>query len=501
MSATKYALAALDRETEAVALAGEGERNNRLNQAAYVLGQLVAGGEIDRPDVEAALVAAARSAGLDEHDAMPTIESGLRGGAKSPRRAPESDPASERRLNLPAAPPDKSAPRQWTPEPDPHAPAGVWQERASALVAWAAAQLDAAPDRLDWLQARGIRPETARAQRLGHNPGEKGRDIYRPRETWGLPEEISPRTNKPKKLWVPQGLIIPLTDPDGRVLRVRIRRDEGEPRYYVLPGSSMAPLVLDTARRVAVVVESELDAILIHQEAGDLVNAIALGNSSRKPTASAHRLLQNCGRILCAFDCDDAGATALAWWMDHYPQAAPLFAPAPHKDAGELAASGGSVRSWVKEFLPQGLAAMADNKPPVWTPPKANRHPEPEKTTPWNNVKPQERRPAPPEPAKTPPGNPASDPGSDKVEAWEDGPDGWRPKGAGVRQLRELLARCKKRALYAALNPREGAGGRGCINCGPGGTSCGLEYEVGAVVCNDEWVQDYVREKGGVVRL
>lgn len=65
-----------------------GDRNNRLNRAAFCLGMLVAGGELDGLLVEDELLAAAVDAGLSEGEARTSIRSGLRAGAKEPRRRP-----------------------------------------------------------------------------------------------------------------------------------------------------------------------------------------------------------------------------------------------------------------------------------------------------------------------------------------------------------------------------------------------------------------------------
>ena len=86
---TGYADAALHREVHAVRTAPEGERNDRLNRAAFSLGQLVAGGALSRATVEAELTEAARLAGLDEREIPGTIRSGLDAGADKPRTAPE----------------------------------------------------------------------------------------------------------------------------------------------------------------------------------------------------------------------------------------------------------------------------------------------------------------------------------------------------------------------------------------------------------------------------
>lgn len=82
---TAYARSALERETGAVTLAQPGDRNNRLNVAAFNLGQLVAEGAIGEAEVIRALTTAALSAGLDPKEVEQTIRSGLDGGAAKPR--------------------------------------------------------------------------------------------------------------------------------------------------------------------------------------------------------------------------------------------------------------------------------------------------------------------------------------------------------------------------------------------------------------------------------
>ena len=84
---TAYGKKALERETATVSSAAEGTRNDRLNTAAFSLGQLVAGGELERHVVEAALTAAARTAGLPDEEAARTIESGITAGMREPRSA------------------------------------------------------------------------------------------------------------------------------------------------------------------------------------------------------------------------------------------------------------------------------------------------------------------------------------------------------------------------------------------------------------------------------
>lgn len=84
----RYAAKALVEELDRVRRATEGTRNDTLNKAAFALGQLVAGGELDRARIEYDLLDAALACGLGEHEARATIRSGLDDGMKEPRSAP-----------------------------------------------------------------------------------------------------------------------------------------------------------------------------------------------------------------------------------------------------------------------------------------------------------------------------------------------------------------------------------------------------------------------------
>lgn len=83
--ATSWAEKALREECDAVAAMGEGGRNHRLNQAAFSLGQIVAGGHLSTSLVHGELMHAASVCGLPQREALTTIKSGLRGGMKHPR--------------------------------------------------------------------------------------------------------------------------------------------------------------------------------------------------------------------------------------------------------------------------------------------------------------------------------------------------------------------------------------------------------------------------------
>nr|WP_300338777.1 AAA family ATPase [Actinomyces sp.] len=83
---TAYGLAALSRETTAVAAAPEGTRNDQLNRSAFNLGQLVAAGALDAQTVTDSLTHAARTAGLGDAEIASTLRSGGLAGAAQPRQ-------------------------------------------------------------------------------------------------------------------------------------------------------------------------------------------------------------------------------------------------------------------------------------------------------------------------------------------------------------------------------------------------------------------------------
>jgi hypothetical protein len=86
--ARRYVQAALDAELAAVTTAPVGARNATLNRAAFRLGQLAGAGLTAREVLADALLHAARSAGLGDTEAKPTIASGLGAGERHPRQLP-----------------------------------------------------------------------------------------------------------------------------------------------------------------------------------------------------------------------------------------------------------------------------------------------------------------------------------------------------------------------------------------------------------------------------
>ncbi len=243
------------------------------------------------------------------------------------------------------------------------APVGSWQEKASKLVGYAHAQLRANPEQLAWLQDRGITADTAHRHMLGWLPGENGKPAhFKSRKAWSIP--ASTQGTKPDSLWIPRGIVIPQIT-DDQTQRIRIRRPEADRElflpdrsYHVLPGSGQAPLLIYNNQRVITVTESELDAILVEQEAGELTGTVSMGNSTAKPDAAAHGALSQADLILVALDFDKAdsqgrraGGQAWIWWSNNYRNA--IRWPTPvGKDPGDAFKAGLSILQWIQAAVP-----------------------------------------------------------------------------------------------------------------------------------------------------
>jgi len=262
---------------------------------------------------------------------------------------------NELRIDVPERPvgwrPEAPRPRPefkpWVPVP----PADLWQERAEKFLAWSQGHLEKNAEAIAWLAARGINAQAVADYRLGWNPGENGKDIYRARSAWGLPPEYRD-DGKLKALWIPVGIVIPYIR-DGIIHRIRIRRQESDRRYVVLSGSSKSVMLLGRDRRAFVIIESELDAIAVMAN-NELAGAVGLGSVSAKPDAEAFEVLRGALQILVSIDYDEAGKKETAWWKEHFSRCDRW--PVPQgKDPGEAYAMGTDLDRWIRAGLPPAL--------------------------------------------------------------------------------------------------------------------------------------------------
>lgn len=214
-------------------------------------------------------------------------------------------------------------------------PPKLWQEKAYAFVQWSQNLLQQSSDMLQTLYLRGLKENTIKQYRLGfcENPVPgSSKDFFRNREEWGLSSECKPN-GKPKQLWLASGLVIPTMSIGGSVYKLKVRRHQWHkedplPKYVEISGSMQCPSVFgETQSKVAVVVESEFDALLILQNATDLCFCIALGGVTKKPDLHTDHLLKQAKLILWCLDNDEAGRNVAFWWRSTYQNL--RFWPAP----------------------------------------------------------------------------------------------------------------------------------------------------------------------------
>jgi DNA primase len=235
-------------------------------------------------------------------------------------------------------------------------PAALWRARAEKIITWAAANLRTSPQVQAWLlRERGITANTAQAARLGWIP----QDYYRPRAAFGLPPAWK-ENGQPRRVWIPKGLCIPVMAVNGEVLRVKMRvaQEPGQdrPKYIPIPQAEKctAPLVLETSSgKPWQIVESELDALLLAQEAGHLVNVAAMGSASYRPDAVTWAKLTAAPLVLVSLDFDEAGnKAACQWWHDHLPEGRCKVWPVPEgKDPCDAWRAGWNLADWTQTAL------------------------------------------------------------------------------------------------------------------------------------------------------
>ncbi len=237
-------------------------------------------------------------------------------------------------------------------------PPKIWQEKASTLLEWSHKQLIRSPSAMDELHQRGFNMHTISRFKLGYsiNPSSKSQDFFRDRSEWGLPPE-NKVDGSAKKLWLPSGVVIPTMCDDGSVCKLKVRRqkwhkDDVLPKYVEISGSKACPSIYgNITNQVAVVVEAELDAMLIQQEAQDVCCSMALGGATKKPDFFTDHLLRKFSLILWCLDNDEAGKKAALWWRETYPHL--RFWPVPiGKSPGDAFQYHGiNLRDWILQGI------------------------------------------------------------------------------------------------------------------------------------------------------
>jgi DNA primase len=241
--------------------------------------------------------------------------------------------------------------------------ANLWLQKAETLIEWAHKQLLDNQERLNWLKnERGLTLDTIKRHKIGYNPT----DLYRGRNEWGLHEALHNITGKPKKLWIPGGIVLPGYNAKGNLSRVKIRTG-GKIKYVLLSGSEIeAAFYGDRALNKFAIVESELDAILLQQIASDIVCPIASGSSAMRPDAATLELIGD-STCLLMFDADEAGIKAASnTWIKELSGAEYWILPAKHgKDCTEAHQKGIDLRLIIQAGLDNNTLAITPEPEPL----------------------------------------------------------------------------------------------------------------------------------------
>jgi len=230
--------------------------------------------------------------------------------------------------------PDQYRLRRHIPEPQ-NWKTPKWQTESKKLIQFSRSYLlgPNGKERLSYLeQERGLQIDTIRQRCLGWLP--------------------------PKKQ-MPSKLVIPSYDSRGDLIRIRFRIDKsgpGQERYRISKGSNpKAPFPLNVASgKPIIILESELDAVLIAQEARDFIGVLGMGTTALKlDNAITDYLRQNIPAILISLDNDQSGREKTTQLIKQFPHALDWPVPKRYgKDPGE-AWKHMCLRKWVKSGLEQ----------------------------------------------------------------------------------------------------------------------------------------------------
>lgn len=217
-------------------------------------------------------------------------------------------------------------------------PSVKWSMRIEEIANNAALDLLTSSWALEELGRRGIRKDVVEAYALGYIR----EDLFIPGHEFGLEKEW---------VWIPQGIFIPYyheVNGEISIIKAKVRRqyaDDALPKYVEVSGSSNHPMIFGYfEEKTPMIMESELDAILILQEAGSMVWTVGMGGVSKPVNEETDALLSKSDSILIALDQDDAGRGRFFPWRERYQQA--RFWPANYaKSPGDMPV--GDLAVWV----------------------------------------------------------------------------------------------------------------------------------------------------------
>lgn len=236
-------------------------------------------------------------------------------------------------------------PKPPTPPVEHLPPSEMWQARARLYIQHWEKMLwsERGKDARRYLNERGLNDDTLKRFHLGYNLSH----LFEGGHLWGLPSGATL-----ERVFLSAGVVIPWIV-DGTVWKVNVRRFGQEPKYLQIRGSQPALFGAEhlAGKAVTFLVEGEFDAMLLNQEAGDLVGVGTFGSASIREIDYRwiSRLLGS-RQINIVGDRDQAGRdlmTALSGFSHRF-----RCAQVPSgKDVTEFWQGGGDLRAWVDRIL------------------------------------------------------------------------------------------------------------------------------------------------------
>ncbi len=166
---------------------------------------------------------------------------------------------------------------------------------------------------------------------------------------------------------MPSKLLIPCYDSEGNLIRIRFRIDTfnpGQPWYRISQGSNPAapyPIGVAAAKPL-MILESELDAILVAQEAKEHIGVLAMGTTAMKFSPPMIRYLSdNIPIILISLDNDQSGKQKTTELIAKLPNAFQWSVPEKYgKDPGQ-AFKTMNLKQWIETGLKRHRCATITN--------------------------------------------------------------------------------------------------------------------------------------------
>lgn len=221
------------------------------------------------------------------------------------------------------------------------APDAQWQKRAESFVTECEGVLwsEEGARALAYLHRRGLRDETIRRYRLGFHAA---RDEYAAR-----------------------GITIPHIDKESVLWGVKIRTDgRGKAKYLSVKGGKacLFGLAQCAGQPFLVFCEGEFDAMILAQEAGELVDVVSLAGAAKMlPAAHPHSWeLLRYRQVFVVYDNDAAGEQG-GCKVAPSEAGKVLKLPADHHDVNDAYIAGFDLDEWIGNALPNsGFGALSN---------------------------------------------------------------------------------------------------------------------------------------------